>query len=125
MNSRIWMAVAILLSGCANHRIEEPLDVTRDKVVFADGLERSLKAESPVLAERSGIAIAQVDLVSRTNRRQTILYAFDWFDPDGLTLGRDLYDWRKLTLAGGEVRAVSAAAPSPKATDFRLRVRRP
>ncbi len=126
MSLRNWIlgaALASLAGSCASHHVHTLDEPARERVVFGGGIGRRIAAQSPHVIHRDGVAIAQVELVSRSPQRTSFLYAFDWFDEAGLEVGERGYDWREGTLLSGEVQSLAATAPLVSAVDFRLRVR--
>jgi hypothetical protein len=63
-----------------------------------------------------------VELANLTSVKRPIKYRFTWFDEDRL----DIYDpsaiWRREILEPGERFSISATAPDPRVTDWRLSV---
>ena len=61
-------------------------------------------------------------LLNDRGRRDVINYRLRWLDANGMTIGQ--YDpWDTVAMEGHEQSVLSATAPSPAATDFRLEIR--
>ncbi len=65
----------------------------------------------------------QVTLENKSSKAQTFDYKFDWIADDGMELSSPTGGWKQIQLEGREVRAVSAVATSPRAADFRLKLK--
>ena len=64
----------------------------------------------------------EVELENRTPRQQRVLYAFEWFDQQGMRLREP--QWRTEVLLGRQRSSISAVANTSDAVDFRLQLTR-
>lgn len=64
----------------------------------------------------------KVQLEVQNNRSKTayLNYRVDWFDAQGMALPGYNPVMQPLAIEGGEIKALAAVAPSPKAVDFRF-----
>ncbi len=125
-------ALALLGSGCATSvntvsRAEpqaSPSYVADQRVITDSSLGRKVAIVSVNEAKVSGDLLKiQVTLENRSSKRQAFTYKFDWVANDGMELSAPSGGWKQIQLEGRETRAVSAIATSPKAVDFRLKLR--
>ncbi len=125
-------ALALLGSGCATSvntvsRAEpqaSPSYVADQRVITDASLGRKVAIVSVNEAKVSGDLLKiQVTLENRSSKPQAFTYKFDWVANDGMELSAPTGGWKQIQLEGRETRAVSAIATSPKAVDFRLKIR--
>ena len=125
-------ALALLGSGCATSvntvsRAEpqaSPSYVADQRVITDASLGRKVAIVSVNEAKVSGDLLKiQVTLENRSSKPQAFTYKFDWVANDGMELSAPTGGWKQIQLEGRETRAVSAIASSPKAVDFRLKIR--
>jgi uncharacterized protein YcfL len=125
-------ALALLGSGCATSvntvsRSESqatPSYVADQRVITDSSLGRKVAIVSVNEAKVSGDLLKiQVTLENRSTKPQAFTYKFDWIATDGMELSAPTGGWKQIQLEGRETRAVAAVATSPKAVDFRLKLR--
>jgi uncharacterized protein YcfL len=125
-------ALALLGSGCATSvntvsRSESqatPSYVADQRVITDASLGRKVAIVSVNEAKVSGDLLKiQVTLENRSTKPQAFTYKFDWIATDGMELSAPTGGWKQIQLEGRETRAVAAVATSPKAVDFRLKLR--
>jgi uncharacterized protein YcfL len=125
-------ALALLGSGCATSvntvsRSEPqatPSYVADQRVITDSSLGRKVAIVSVNEAKVSGDLLKiQVTLENRSTKPQAFTYKFDWIATDGMELSAPTGGWKQIQLEGRETRAVAAVATSPKAVDFRLKLR--
>jgi uncharacterized protein YcfL len=127
------LALAALgLTGCATsvNTVQRanpqatPSYVSDQRVITDTTLARKLSTVSVNEAKVSGNLLKiQVTLENNSSKPQSFIYKFDWIADDGMELSGPTGGWKQVQLEGREVRAVSAIATSPRAVDFRLKVR--
>jgi len=84
-----------------------------------------LKAKDVRLVRTPGDVLkAQVDIANDGLATRHFSYKFDWLDQDGTTIDSKLSTWQQKEIAAGGMDTITAVAPIPQATDFRLQVRR-
>jgi uncharacterized protein YcfL len=64
----------------------------------------------------------QVDVYNSQSEPAQFNYKFEWIDQDGIIVDTPLSIWKTQTIQGGEVISLTAVAPNPRATDFRLKM---
>jgi uncharacterized protein YcfL len=62
----------------------------------------------------------QLQVQNKTRKTAYVNYRVDWFDKQGMTLPGYNPSMTSLAVEGGEIKAITAVAPSPNATDFRF-----
>ncbi len=84
-----------------------------------------LKAKDVRLVRTPGDVLkAQVDIANDGLSTRHFSYKFDWLDQVGSTIDSKLSTWQQKEIAAGGMDTITAVAPTPQATDFRLQVRR-
>lgn len=66
----------------------------------------------------------QANIVNNTYGVQRLEYRVAWLDANGVEMDSVMSTWQKRSVAGREVVALKAVAPSPDACDFRFYVQR-
>lgn len=126
------LVAALLATGCATSvntvsRAQPqatPNYVADQRVITDSTLGRKVGIVSVNDAKVSGDLLKiQVTLENKSSKPQAFTYKFDWVGQDGMELSGPTGGWKQIQLEGREVRAVSAIATSPKAVDFRLKLR--
>lgn len=123
-------AAALLFAGCQNVNTVEraqplaaPTLVNDQRIVTDQTLARALKVVSINEAKVSGDLLKiQATLQNTKNSDRTFKYRFEWIGEDGMEVSAPGNGWRVITFQGGEVRAISAVATSPRVVDFRLKL---
>lgn len=123
-------AAALLFAGCQNVNTVQraqpestPSLVEDRRVVTDQTLARALKVISINEAKVSGDLLKiQATLQNTKSRDRTFKYRFEWIGADGMEVSAPGNGWRVITFQGGEVRAISAVATSPRVVDFRLKL---
>jgi uncharacterized protein YcfL len=64
-----------------------------------------------------------IDVENDRSRNQQVEFRFLWFEPNGMSVGPD-EAWKPLVLYPGERRTIRTLAPSVRAQDFQLVVKR-
>lgn len=70
-----------------------------------------------------GLLRIDVDLENDKSRNQQIEYRFLWFEPNGMSVGPE-EAWKPLVLYPDERRTIRTVAPSVRALDFQLILKR-
>ncbi|MEN9841191.1 MAG: hypothetical protein RL376_991 [Verrucomicrobiota bacterium] len=125
-------ALALLATGCATSvntvsraQPQATPDFVADQRLITDStLARKVGIVSVNQAEVSGDLLKiQVTLQNKSSKPQAFDYKFDWIGSDGMELSSPAGGWKQTQLEGKEERAISAIATSPRAVDFRLKLR--
>lgn len=78
-----------------------------------------------IVARREGRALhVQVALENETRDDLAVEYRWEWTDRDGWALADTLSVWQPLVIGGRQRALVTGIGPAPRASDFRLHVRR-
>ncbi len=129
------VATLALFAGCKSQTVNTtdpafsramPDNVAIDQVVT----DSSLKNKAGVIEVRetrnaSGLMKVQAEIFNSTNKRQEINYRIDWVDDAGIIIDSPMSSWKRISLAGKESQMVTSTAPSPRATDFRIKLVEP
>lgn len=103
--------------------VGSPNIVDEHRVLHAGGLNRYVSVVNVRETTVSGDMLKiEVELECRTNSAQRFLYAFEWFDHQGMQLNNP--QWRRMTLQGRQRGVISEVAATADAVDFRLHLRR-
>ena len=128
------LGLMILLSGCraATGTVEraQPVgspQIVDDKRVMPD---RTLRGKIAIIQVNEGVVSgnltkAQVIVRNQKSSSQTINYAWDWYDINGMLVPSISSSYKQLRLAGAEQKALSTIAPKPEAVDFVLKLQEP
>lgn len=125
-------SLALFAGGCATSvntvtRAESqasPSFVNDQRVMTDATLGRKLTVVSINEGKASGDLLRiQATLRNNSSKPQSYLYKFDWISDEGMELSSPTGGWKTLQLEGKEERSVSAIATSPRAVDFRLKLR--
>lgn len=125
-------ALALALGGCATSvntvtraQPEATPDFVNDKRVVTDqSLARKLTVVSVNQGKASGDLLkVQATLRNNSSKPQAFAYKFDFIADDGMELSSPTGGWKQIQLEGKEERSVAAIATSPRAVDFRLKLR--
>ena len=128
------VSLILLLVGCraATGTVEraQPVGIPQtveDKRVMPD---MSLRGKIAVIQVNEGVVSGdlikgQVILRNRKSSSQTINYAWEWYDTNGMLVPSVSSSYKQLRFAGDEQKAISAIAPKPQAVDFVLKLQEP
>jgi uncharacterized protein YcfL len=72
-----------------------------------------------------GFLKIQVEVENRSRSLKSFTYTVEWFDEDGMLIELPTAHARPRSLEGGEVAAITATAPTPRARDFRIKFLEP
>jgi uncharacterized protein YcfL len=115
------MALALLV-GCATPPAPAPGSAA-SKVVSLGSLKHTEIGPMRV-ARENGFLTVKAALSNTSSSNQTLYYRFAWLGNDGFPVA-DEESWKSLTLYGSQTSYLTAIAPVPKATDFRIEVKTP
>ena len=93
------------------------------KVIFSDRLNEKVRIQDVKKDVKDGYMRVQVDLMNTTRDKKTFMYAFEWFDANGMQVAPTTSIWTQATIFPGEKRSFPQTAGSQSATDFRFKVR--
>ncbi|MCP5520646.1 MAG: YcfL family protein [Verrucomicrobiales bacterium] len=72
-----------------------------------------------------GFLKVQVEVENRTRSLKSFTYTVEWFDENGILIELPTAHSRPRSLEGGEIAAITATAPTPRAKDFRIKFLEP
>jgi uncharacterized protein YcfL len=136
--SRRWLAagliagLALLGGGCATNvntyeRAEARAtpDVMADKRIITDNtLAGTFRVAALNQAKVSGDLLkVQATVENLKNGARTLHYKFEWVDQEGMAVDSPNETWKTITLQGRETGTVSTVSITPRAVDFRLKLR--
>lgn len=127
------LGAALLLAGCQSvntvQRAQpqaQPNLVNDQRVITDQTLARAIGVVAINEAKVSGDLLkVQATLENRKSSARTVKYKFDWIGDDGMEISSPGNSWKTVTLQGGETRAVSSVATSPRVVDFRIKLQEP
>jgi len=128
----ILLGAALLLAGCATNVNSyeranpqaTPSYVADARVITDDSLSRKFQVVSINQATVSGNLLkVQATIVNLKNNLRTLNYKFEWIDQDGMAVDSPNETWKAIMFQGRETKTVSTVAVSPRAVDFRLKLR--
>ncbi|MFS2156397.1 YcfL family protein [Pseudomonas sp. Pseusp122] len=123
MRMKMLGALALaLLAGCATPPPPAPGSAA-SKVVSLGSMD-NIEVGAMRVARENGFLTVKVELHNTSFRNKSMFYRFAWLGNDGFPVG-DEDSWKSVTLYGSQTSFLSAIAPLPKATDFRLEVKTP
>ena len=118
----------IFLTGCSTINTVEPaeskarLQMVNDKRITTDSAVADYAYVASVNQQIvGGLLKIQLKVVNKTVAYRTVNYKFVWVDKDGMQIQSPTSTWQTLALEGGEVKYISAVAPSPNASDFTVK----
>ena len=94
--------------------------ITFDSVSFARHLQFTRIACQP---NSIGQLLAQVELRNLDSRDYTALYAFAWFDENGMEIDPGQAFWHPITFVGGQRLTLQQTCIYPNAVEFRRMIR--
>lgn len=137
MRIATWMVAALVASGLAGCKSSGPRPpsescpgfeqagstqrLVREKVQFLGSPDVTVREMRCVVND--GLLRVDVDVENDRSRNQQVEYRFLWFEPNGMSIGPEEV-WKPLVLYPNERRTIRTAAPSVRALDFQLVVKR-
>ncbi|QDU33543.1 hypothetical protein KS4_15930 [Poriferisphaera corsica] len=93
------------------------------KILTDDGLKKKARViDIRESRNASDLLTISVEIQNTTHSRKNFNYRVDWLDANGMSISSLLSSWKQKTLAGKETGFLTAVAPTPKASDFRLQL---
>ncbi len=128
----VFLGLGLILAGCATNvnsyeradSMASPSYVPDRRVITDDSLARKFQVVSINQATVSGNLLkVQATIVNLKNNLRTLNYKFEWIDQDGMAVDSPNETWKAIMFQGRETKTVSTVAVSPRAVDFRLKLR--
>lgn len=128
----LLVGLGLVLGGCATNvnsyeRAESqasPNYVADRHVITDQSLAKTFQVVSVNQATVSGNLLkVQATIVNLKNNLRTLNYKFEWIDQDGMAVNSPNETWKAIQLQGRETTTISTVAVSPRAVDFKLKLR--
>lgn len=125
------LGVALAVAGCHTtvntvenaQKTGQRYMIPDQRVITDLSLNRSVSVVGVNTAMTPGNVLkVQVELRNRTKSLQRFAYHFEWFDANGMQINNVLSGTIADQIEGGESKFISAIAPNPTCTDFRLKL---
>jgi uncharacterized protein YcfL len=114
--------VLSLLSACASQPPPRPGSIN-SKVEQLSEMSY-LQVIGLRAVKRNHLLTVQAEINNTDSDNQQLYYRFKWLDANGFAVGSE-ETWKPVLLYAYQKQTLSAVAPSPQATDFRLVVQSP
>lgn len=104
-----------------------PREMISDKRVLKDqSLNKAVNVVGVNAAVgQEGFLKIQIEVENRTRSLKSFTYTVEWFDENGMLIELPTAHARPRSLEGGEIAAITATAPTPRAKDFRIKFLEP
>lgn len=120
----IPLAIALLLvSACATHKPPPRPGSINAKVEQLSEMSY-LQVTDLRAVKHNHLMTVQAEINNTDSDNQQLYYRFKWLDAAGFAVGSE-EAWKPLLVYAYQKQTISAVAPSPQATDFRLVVQSP
>lgn len=118
------LAIALsLLSGCASHKPPPRPGSIHAKVEQLSEMSY-LQITDLRAVKRNHLLTVQAEINNTDSDNQQLYYRFKWLDANGFKVGSE-EAWKPVLVYAYQKQTLTAVAPSPQATDFRLVVQSP
>lgn len=119
----ILLAIALLLlSACASHKPPQPGSINAKVEQLS---EMSYLQVSDLRAvKRNHLLTVQAEITNTDSDNQQLYYRFKWLDASGFAVGGE-ETWKPVLVYAYQKQTLTAVAPSPQVTDFRMVVQSP
>jgi uncharacterized protein YcfL len=124
--------LSVLFAGCAHNvntyqRAESqatPDYVADQRVITDNTLAGTFRVVSINQATIPGNLLKiQATVENLRNSYRTLNYKFEWIDVDGMAIDSPNETWKSIALRGRETGNISSVSITPRAVDFRLKLR--
>lgn len=112
-----------LLTACASHQPPPRPGSINAKVEQLSEMSY-LQVIDLRSVKRNHLLTVQAEINNTDSDNQQLYYRFKWLDANGFTIGTE-EAWKPVLVYAYQKQTISAVAPSPQATDFRLVVQSP
>jgi len=119
----VTLTAACLLTACTNHAPPPRPGSINSKVEQLSEMSY-LQVIDLKAVKRNHLLFVQAEINNSDSDNQQLFYRFKWLDASGFAIGGD-EPWKPLLIYAYQKQTLSAVAPSPQATDFRLVVQSP
>jgi uncharacterized protein YcfL len=98
--------------------------VSISKVIGDESLVRTIQMTGVVQSTVSGnLRKMQATVENLDSKVRTLNYKIEWIDDSGMAIDSANEGWKTIQLQGRESQSIQSVAVSPKAVDFRLKLR--
>lgn len=111
-----------LLSACASHPPPRPGSINSKLEQLSE--MSYLQVTDLRAVKRNRLLTVQAEITNTDSDNQQLYYRFKWFDANGFAVGGE-ETWKPVLVYAYQKQTVTAVAPSPQATDFRMVVQSP
>lgn len=124
--------LGLLVAGCATNvntyeRAQSnatPNYVADQRVITDNTLAGTFRVVAINQATVSGNLLkVQATIENLKNNLRTLNYKFEWVDQDGMAVSSPNETWKSIQLQGRETTTITSVAITPRAVDFRLKLR--
>ncbi|MGZ5028285.1 MAG: YcfL family protein [Methylobacter sp.] len=115
--------VLSLLNACASHKPPPRPGSINAKVEQLSEMSY-LQVTDLRAVKHNHLLTVQAEINNPDSDNQQLYYRFKWLDANGFVIG-DEEPWKPVLVYAYQKQTVTAVAPSPQATDFRLVVQSP
>lgn len=123
--SKLIMVLAVsTLSACASSHAPPPRPGSINAKVEQLSEMSYLQITDLRAVKRNHLLNVQAEVTNPDSDNQQLYYRFKWMDANGFAVGSE-EAWKPLLVYAHQKQTISAVAPSPQATDFRLVVQSP
>ena len=115
-------AIGLALLACS--ATPPPAPGSAASKVVSLGSMKHIEVGAMRVARENGFLTVKAELSNTSHKNKSMYYRFAWLGSDGFPVAGE-EGWKSLTLYGTQTSVLSAIAPVPQATDFRLEVQTP
>jgi len=124
------MASIAVISACsstsgmvATHRSTGDPQFAKHLEINNSALEGDVIITNMRMRRTGDLLDVQVELTNLTGSDQNIQYKFAWYDDDNFEIDKDGRAWTPVLIHGNDKVTMSAVAPNPRASTYKLIVR--
>lgn len=114
--------VLLLLSACATHKPPQPGSINAKVEQLSE--MSYLQVIDLRAVKRNHLLTVQAEINNTDSDNQQLYYRFKWLDAAGFVVGGE-EAWKPVLVYAYQKQTLTAVAPSPQVTDFRLVVQSP
>jgi len=119
----LMIFIVAIFSGCTTQYLPPP---PMTNIIFLEGTDKKFKIVNEALARNSGgFMQVEVDLFNVNSYAGEVAYRVDWRDSNGFTIDTIMSRWIYVLVEPHREIHIKAIAPTPKATNYRIRVMNP
>lgn len=108
----VLLLSSIVVVGCASSPI-----CKNELVMFIN--DADVRVTGSACRVENGYLRVDIDVQSKYRKERSLAYRFDWFDENGVLVGRE-EAWKPIYFYKKETKTIRAVAPVKEAIDFRF-----